>query len=133
MSRIYGIPNTNVTYVHHPRVAVAAEPKVEAVSITLVEPEVVKEVPVEKKIPEVPVEKKCVPPVFTLTVQAPESVVNHPPPLPTVLLPIHDVVSSLVPVQQSISRSPSPQPQAQKEEEVVMRIKRRTGPGNVRP
>jgi len=131
MSRIYGIPNTNVTYVHHPRVA-AAEPKVEAVApITLVEPEVVK---VEKKeVPEVPVEKKCVPPVFTLTVQAPESVVNHPPPLPSVLLPMHDVVTSLVPVQQPISRSASPQPQAQKEEEVVMRIKRRTGPGTVRP
>ena len=127
MSRIYGIPNTNVTYVHHPRISIAAEPKVEAAPITLVEPEVVKEVP------EAPVEKKCLPPVFTLTVQAPESVVNHPPPLPPVVLPMHDVVSSLVPVQQSINRSPSPQPQEKKEEEFVMRIKRRTGPGTVRP
>lgn len=128
MSRIYGIPNTNVTYVHHPRVA-PAEPKVEASApITLVEPEVVK-----KEVPEVPVEKKCVPPVFSLTVQAPESVINHPPPLPSVVLPMHDVVSSLVPVQQYAgSRSVSPQPQEQKDE-VVMRIKRRTGPGTVRP
>jgi hypothetical protein len=126
MSRIYSIPNTNASYGHHPRVALAPEAKVEAAPITLVEPEV--------KVPEVPVEKKPVPPVFSIAVHAPDAVVNHPPPLPTVLLPMHDVVSSLVPVQQYAgSRSVSPQPPASKEEEVVMRIKRRTGPGNVRP
>ena len=119
MSRIHAVEPTKVVYAHFPRVQ-QVENKVAPAAITLVEPEIVKQV-----APKVP-EKLSVPPAFTISVKAPESVINHPPPLPSVIVPTHDVLSSLVPVQQSVNRSPSPQPQPPAQEEVVMRIKRRT-------
>ena len=149
--RMQATPPMSAVYAHHPRVAAnaVAEP---VSNITLVEPEVIKPVvvvkpmvvvvnpsvvpPVIKIIPEVPVEQKSVAP-FAFAVHAPtpspSSVINYPPPLPPIIVPIHDVMSSLAPVQSmmgSKSREPSPCPQP---EEVIMRIKRRTGPGTVRP
>lgn len=104
------------TYQHHPR-QTAVEKQDAKATITLVEPEVAKAKPVDKK-------------AAPFTIQVKDAVVvNHPAevPLPAVV-PMHDVLSSLAPVhvdRDARSRSPSPAPVPMSEREVVMRIKRR--------